>query len=108
MPESAKTIRKFPSNPLENLKPVPLDPPPFQDGKRVTRQRLDALSLNQNGFLNLKEVQIFEHILLQNEKAIAFDESEKGQFRDDYFSPHIFPTIDHVPWTESAVPIPKD
>jgi hypothetical protein len=105
-PENAKTIRNFPENPLDSLPAIPLIPPPFKDGRRVTKNRLEKLNLNANGFLSAEELRIFEYILLVNENAIAFDESEKGKFRDDYFSPYIIPTMPHVPWAESMIPIP--
>jgi hypothetical protein len=105
-PENSKTIRKFPQTPLDDLPNIPFTPPEFQEGRRVTRKRLEDLRLNENGFLTSEELRIFEYILLINERAIAFDESEKGQFHDDYFSPYIFPTIDHTPWAESMIPVP--
>jgi hypothetical protein len=105
-PESAKTLRKFPENPLDSLPVIPLVPPPFRDGRRVTKNRLDKLNLNADGFLTPEELRIFEYILLVNENSIAFDESEKGKFRDDYFSPYIIPTMPHTPWAESMIPVP--
>ncbi|CAG8603394.1 9585_t:CDS:2, partial [Acaulospora colombiana] len=105
-PENAKTLRKFPENPLDSLPDIPLIPPPFRDGQRVTKNRLEELRLNTTGFLTAEELRIFEYILLANENAIAFDESEKGQFREDYFSPYIIPTMPHTPWAESMIPIP--
>ncbi|KIM19591.1 hypothetical protein M408DRAFT_49244, partial [Serendipita vermifera MAFF 305830] len=51
MPEEARTIMRFPSNPLEGYENPPLNPPPFEDGTRVTRKRLDSLALFKDGFL---------------------------------------------------------
>lgn len=43
---------------------------------------------------------------MQNEKALAWDESEKGRFRDDYFSPVKIPVQEHVLWSRKLLPIP--
>ncbi|KIM21722.1 hypothetical protein M408DRAFT_45311, partial [Serendipita vermifera MAFF 305830] len=51
MPEEARTIRRFPSDPLEGYTPPPVNPPPFEDGERVTRKRLDEANYFASGFL---------------------------------------------------------
>jgi hypothetical protein len=65
------------------------------------------MDLNKFDFLWPEEVKLFKHILKLNEGAIAFDETEKGRFRDDYFSPYIIPVIEHEPWAERNIPIPE-
>jgi hypothetical protein len=105
-PENAKTIRKYPKDIMKNLPTVPLVPPPFRDGERVTRKRLDAMRINSSGFLTAEEVLILEHVLLQNEKTLAFDLSHVGRFKDTYFSDYKMATIPHVPWQEKNIPVP--
>jgi hypothetical protein len=105
-PEEAKTIRKFPEDPLADLPEVLWDPPPFEDGTRVTKDRLVKMKWRSNGFLTEEEVRMFDHILKVNEMGLAFDESERGSFRDDYFSPYKMATIPHEPWAEKNIPIP--
>lgn len=107
IPDEARTIRRFPSDPLEAYKPPPIDPPPFEDGNRVTRKTLDELKLFVDGFLSEDEIKIAEHILREREDAIAFDESQKGRFRPDYFSDYVIPTKPHIPWQQKPIPIPK-
>ena len=41
-----------------------------------------------------------------DELTLAWDESEKGRFRDDYFKPVVIPTIEHTPWVHRQPPIP--
>ena len=36
---------------------------------------------------------------------MAWDESEKGRFCDDYLSPVVIPTIEHTPWVHRHPPI---
>ena len=45
-------------------------------------------------------------ILLNNEMGLAWDETEKGRFQEDYFPPVIIPTIEHTPWVHRQPPIP--
>jgi hypothetical protein len=96
MPEDARTIRRFPSNPLSGYEKPTLDPPSFTDGKRVTRERLDKLNLFKSDFLLPQEIRIAEYVLLRREKSLAFDEAEKGRFSDDYFSGYKIPVVQTV------------
>ncbi|KZP27375.1 hypothetical protein FIBSPDRAFT_908976 [Athelia psychrophila] len=41
-----------------------------------------------------------------NEMSLAWDESEKGRFREDMFPPIRVPTIEHVPWNTPNLRIP--
>lgn len=97
---------RFPSNPLEGYENPPLNPPPFEDGTRVTRKRLDSLALFKDGFLLPDEVRLAEHILRRREMSLAFDEQEKGRFSRDYFSDYKFPVTPHEPWQEKPIRIP--
>src|ERR1700761_615296 len=108
LPEEFKIIRRFPSDPLENLPPMPEIPPPFVPGQRLTQERWDAIEeiLISKGFLWKDEIQLVAAVLKQNEMAIAWDDSEKGQFRTNYFEPVKMPTIAHVPWVEKNMRIP--
>jgi hypothetical protein len=83
-----------------------IDPPLWTDGDQVTREWLDSLNLDKSGFLWPDEVRVLEHMLKKNERALTFNESEKGWFRDDYFSPYKMATIPHIPWQEHQWPVP--
>ncbi len=41
-----------------------------------------------------------------NAKTISFTSEEMGILRDDYFSPVIFPLVEHIPWARKSIPIP--
>jgi hypothetical protein len=36
----------------------------------------------------------------------VFEDSERGTFHDDYFSPYKIATVPHVPWEYKNIPIP--
>jgi hypothetical protein len=73
---------------------------------RETQERLDGISVMKNEFLWEEERKLAAAVLLVNERAIAWCEEEKGRFRDDYFSPVIFPVIEHIPWCKKNRPTP--
>jgi hypothetical protein len=106
LPEDYRIIRRRPNDPLLTLPPVLTSPPPFKPGKRLTQERLDALKINRYDFLQPEEVQFLTHILLSNEHALAWEDSERGQFKSSYFDPVRIPTIEHTPWSFKNIPIP--
>ncbi len=58
------------------------------------------------GYLWPEEEKLFTHIFFLNQHALAFQETDRGTLRDDYFSPYIIPTVEHEPWVEKNIPIP--
>ncbi|KZT32857.1 hypothetical protein SISSUDRAFT_967338, partial [Sistotremastrum suecicum HHB10207 ss-3] len=107
-PDEFKVVRHFPEDPLKSLPLIPDPLPPFKPGKRLTQERWDKIEgeLKKIGFLWPKEIQLAQAVLLSNELGIAWDDTEKGQFRSDYFEPIKLPTIQHVPWIEKNMRIP--
>ncbi len=96
-PEDARVTRKFPEDPLASLPVLPEQPPDFIPGERLTLENIKELHINKDGFLWPEEEKLFKHIFKLNEKSLAFDESQRGTLREDYFSPYIIPTIPHIP-----------
>ena len=64
------------------------------------------MKLNVDGFLWPEEEKLFAHVMKLNEATLAFDESERGNFCSDYFSPYIIPVLPHEPWEYHNIPIP--
>ncbi|KAG2738246.1 hypothetical protein P692DRAFT_20759185, partial [Suillus brevipes Sb2] len=106
MPAHARIIRQFPEDPLLSLPHLSSTPPDFEPGTRLTHDRMEELGVFQNDFLWHEERKLAAHVLNLNETALAWDETEKGRFRDDYFPPVIIPTIEHTPWVHRQPPIP--
>ena len=48
---------------------------------------------------------LFIIVFTNNEKGLAFEDSEQGTLWHDYFD-YIMPVIEHVPWTDCQSPIP--
>jgi hypothetical protein len=43
-------------------------------------------------------VNLAVEVLMKNEGALAWEDTEKGRFRENYFNPVVIPTIEHEPW----------
>lgn len=107
IPSYMKVQRRFPKNPLLSLPPLPFHPPQFQPTTRITEERMTSLALEDNTDLLPEERKLLQHILVTNERSIAFDEQERGTFREDYFTNYRMPVMEHIPWQEKNMPIPK-
>ena len=80
-------------------------PPEFIPGKRLTTEHIIQLGILENPFPWPEEQKLAAQVLRNNELALAWDESEKGHFHDDYFEPVVIPTIEHTPWVHCQPPI---
>ncbi|CAA7264504.1 unnamed protein product [Cyclocybe aegerita] len=106
MPERAKVKCHFPEDPLATLPAVPVVPPDFKPGIRLTEERLANLGIMENVFLWPEERKLAAAVLLVNETALAWSEEEKGRFREDYIEPVVIPVIEHIPWFKKSPPFP--
>ena len=107
LPEAARPKCWFPEDPLKSLPFMSTNPVQIATyGWRLTKDWWEALKLAENGFLWDEEIKLAFEVLKNNEEALAWDDSEKGRFRDDYFDPIVIPTIEHEPWALRNIPIP--
>lgn len=105
-PEAARVQRRFPENPLDSLSELPVHPPKFEENGRLTKERLEEMKLNTDGFLWPEEEKLFSHILQTHQNTFVFEDHQRGSFREDYFSPYVIPVVPHVPWAFTNIPIP--
>jgi hypothetical protein len=105
MPKDAIPKRRFPEDPLASMTPLTPRPPAIvKYGTRLTKERWEQLKVDRD-FLTEEEVKLAFEILVRNEGAIAWEDSERGTFRQDYFEPITIPTVEHEPWTQKAIPM---
>jgi hypothetical protein len=96
----------IPEDPLKTLSALPTHPPPFEPSQRLTQERLEMLEINKDQYLTKEEENLFNHIMKENQDALAFEDSERGTFKDSYFSPYKIATVPHTPWEYRNIPIP--
>ena len=106
MPEDVKVKRTIPNDPLSNLPVLPTHPPEFSPTEKMTQERMDKLDIDANPDLWEEEKRLLKHILVLNERSIAFTENERGTFRQDYFSDYQIPVTSHVPWMDKNMTLP--
>jgi hypothetical protein len=87
------------------MKPLPTSVPSFQPGRRYTLKRMQEQNIDPQNFLQPEEIALAHWILRENEDGLAWDESEKGRFLEEYFDPIRIPTVEHVPWVLRNIPI---
>jgi len=107
IPEHQKPQRHFPEDPLKNLPTLPYLPPNFSPTTKITTKRMDQLDIDNHQELWPQERKLLQLVIKLNERSIAFDETERGTFRSDYFSDYVIPTIKHIPWIEGRFHIPE-
>ncbi|KZT31268.1 hypothetical protein SISSUDRAFT_995351, partial [Sistotremastrum suecicum HHB10207 ss-3] len=93
---------------MDSLPKIQYPIPDFTPGKRLTDERWQKIEsdIKKTGFLWPEEIRLVQHVLLNNELGIAWDDSEKGQFKKEYFEEVKFPTVPHIPWVEKNYRIP--
>lgn len=107
LPAHFRIVRNIIGDPLEDMPPVPTHPTPFVPTGRYTAERAAIIEKNHEGHgLWPDEMLLIHNVLMAQEAAFAWNESEKGRFREDFFPPVEFPTIPHTPWVEKNIPIP--
>lgn len=106
MPEDVKVKRAFPKDPLANLPMLPKHPPHFTPTEKITQERIDKLGIGDNPDMTEEEKRLLRHIIVLNERSIAFTEGDRGTFRPDYFSDYQIPVTSHIPWMDRNIPLP--
>ncbi|KAF8310322.1 hypothetical protein DL93DRAFT_2062225, partial [Clavulina sp. PMI_390] len=97
--------------PIPEIPPFPTHPPDWYDfayTPKLTKERLELIVSNiEENFLSQEEISLLVWVLAQNEKAIAFDDSERGTFKPEYFPDYIMETVPHVPWQDPIMKVHK-
>ncbi len=50
---------------------------------------------------------MLHEIVNMHEQAFAWNDEERGSFRQDFFPPIQFPLVQHETWVERGIPIPR-
>ena len=71
----------------------------------MTPERVDKLKIG-NG-ITTEERKLLMEVLFNREAGIAFDFTEKGNFKPEVEPPHVIPTVPHEPWQAANFRVPK-
>jgi hypothetical protein len=107
LPDKFQIVRNILGDPLAELPVLLEEPPPFEPTGRYTEERKEAFEKVHNlNFLRQKKMDLVHHTVSVHDKAFAWDDSERGSFKTEYFPPVEIPTVPHEPWTKRSIKIP--
>lgn len=108
LPEEFRIERNITGDPLANLVPLDPNPPKYVPVGRYTQERKDIVDkLHDDGFLNEAEMDLVHHMLSIHESTVAWNDEERGTFKEEFFPPVRFPVKPgHKVWVERNIPIP--
>jgi len=104
-PEDFRIIREIKGNMLANLQPLPEKPPEFTPTGRYTQERKEWFDKAHPGFWWVEERKLIHYFMMIQNEAFAWEESERGRLKPEYFKPIKIATIPHKPWVERQGPI---
>ncbi|KAJ3720248.1 hypothetical protein DFJ43DRAFT_960074, partial [Lentinula guzmanii] len=82
-------------------------PPEFTPTGRYTEERKAIIDkVHEGDFLWPEERKLMHHLMMEQEKGFAWNDEERGKFREDFFPPIDMPVVPHTPWVEKNIPIP--
>ncbi|KAJ3738190.1 hypothetical protein EV360DRAFT_77048, partial [Lentinula raphanica] len=109
LPEEFRVRRHIFGDPLKELPDLPTHPPEFTLGVRYTQERKWIIDKDHpEGFLTNEERKLVHHLMKVQEMGFAWDQSEGGTFREDFFPPVKILVIPHKPWVEKKIPVPPE
>ena len=107
LPEQFRIKREIKGDPLKDLPKLNPNPPDFVPTGRYTLERKEDFDKVHDGeFLWPEERKLMHHLVMEHDKAFAWDDTERGRFREDFFPPIVIPTVEHKPWVYRNIPIP--
>ena len=107
LPARFRIERNIIGDPLADIPLLSPHPPPFVPHGRYTAPRHAAMdALHPPDFLWPAERDLLHHFVVLQHEGFAWDDSERGHFREDFFPPVEIPVVAHVPWVERNIRIP--
>jgi hypothetical protein len=106
LPNEFRITRNITGDPLAELPKLSPSPPSFVPTGRYTRQRKEALDKAHPDFLWPEERRLMHHFMMLHEQAFAWEVSERGRFKPEFFPPVEIPVVTHEPWVQKNIPIP--
>ena len=106
LPDKFRILRNIVGDPLKDLPILPTQPPLFTPTGRYTQERMELFDKINAGFLLPAERKLLHYFMMIHNEAFAWETTERGHFREDFFPPIDIPVIPHKPWVQRNIPIP--
>ena len=108
LPEKYRIKREIKGDPLENMPGLSPNPSDFCPTGKYTQERKEIIDkLHPGDFLWPEERKLMHHFMMVQEAGFAWTDEERGSFRHDFFPPVEIPVVEHEPWVEKNIPIPR-
>ena len=108
LPEKFRIKREIKGDPLRDLPKLNPNPPEYKSIGRYTQERKDIIDqVHKGDFLWPEERKLMHHLLMEQNEAFAWDDTERGRFREDFFPSIVIPAVEHTPWVYKNIPIPS-
>jgi hypothetical protein len=78
LPEEFRIVRHFPSDPLEDMPKLNLNPGELQAGERYTLDQTREMEINKDRFLLPEEEKLVHKVILNHEMVFAWDKTKEG------------------------------
>ena len=107
LPAEFRIKREIIGDPLAEMPKLSPNPPEFVPTGRYTEERKEMMDkVHDKDFLLPEERKLMHHFMMEQNLGFAWDDSERGSFREDFFPPIDIPVIPHRPWVLKNIPIP--
>jgi len=108
LPEEYRIKREIKGDALAGMPRLNPRPPEFVPTGRYTQERKEIIDeVHKGEFLWPEERKLLHHLLMEQNQAFAWDDTERGRFREDFFPPIVIPVVEHKPWVYRNIPIPS-
>ena len=88
LPDKFRIERNIIGNLLAEMPSLPTNPPSFTPTGRYTTERRDIIDrAHDDDFLWPQERDLMHHFMGMQNEGFAWDDSERGTFREDFFPP---------------------
>ena len=92
---------------MEEMPKLLMNPPDFEPTGRYTLERKEKIDkAHKEDFLLPEEQRLAHHFMMLQNQGFAWDDTERGRFREDFFPPIDIPIVPHKPWVLKNIPIP--
>ena len=107
LPAEFRILREIKGDLLAEMPELTPNPPEFEPTGRYTQERKDQIDeVHRGNFLWPEERKLAHHFMMLQNQGFAWDNSERGRFREDFFPPVDIPVAPHKPWVLKNIPIP--
>src|SRR5271156_205347 len=107
LPGGFRIRRTIEGDPLLDMPKLSTTPSEFEPTGRYTQERKEKIDgRHQGDFLWSEERKLMHHFMMLQIGGFAWEEQERGRFREDFFPPIDIPVVPHKPWVLKNIPIP--